>query len=144
MRELVRQVEMIKTSPDDQIWRGLAADFAKIKRSSYTLPISREPAIEHGLVEPTSEEAAKIERDHAESERRAVERKIRMDAARAQLAAITEEPARTILDLHREDQSHGWSACAGCEYGGYEGEPPDWPCTTVVTTAKHYGIGIPD
>jgi hypothetical protein len=23
------------------------------------------------------------------------------------------------------------SACEGCDFGGYEGDPPDWPCRTA-------------
>lgn len=32
-----------------------------------------------------------------------------------------------IMQLHHRR----FEACQGCDYGGYEAEPPDWPCRTV-------------
>lgn len=110
-------------------------------RTSYGLPISRELAIEHGAIEPTPEERTAMERQHAEMERLEAERSAKLAALRSALAEITEEPARMILDLHHEDER---GECAGDDFDGYEAERPDWPCTTVITIAKHYGIDIPE
>lgn len=48
--------------------------------------------------------------------------------------------------LGRLAELHGprWSAlrtleCRGCEYSGYEGEPPSWPCTTWAVLAGEEG-----
>ena len=35
---------------------------------------------------------------------------------------------RPIIALHTPDK---WGECQGCDYGGYEGEKPDWPCSTI-------------
>lgn len=61
--------------------------------------------------------------------------------ARARLAEITDQPARTVLDLHRETESGN---CDGCEFGGFEAWAPEWPCGTVDIIAKHYGIDPED
>ena len=74
------------------------------------------------------------------AKQRRAEHAAKLAAAREQLAGIVEEPVRTILDLHHEHDS----CCAGCDFDGYEAEPPDWPCTTTVTIARFYGIDLPE
>jgi hypothetical protein len=140
MADLGRQLRAsIKTNPDDRVWRGLAADFSAIKRGA-VVAVPRELLLDHGLVEPTEQERAQAERGAAEAEQRRAEHAAKLAVGREQLAGIVEEPARTILDLHCEERGE----CQGCDFGGYEGEPPDWPCTTVVTVARHYGIDLPE
>jgi len=107
----------------------------------HVVEVARELALDHGLVEPTEQERAEMERDAAQAEERRAERAAKRDAAREQLAGIIEEPARTILDLHAEND---FGECTGCDFAGSEGEPPDWPCATVITIARHYGIDIPE
>lgn len=71
-------------------------------------------------------------------------------AAIPALDAITDPIARAVLDLHAPRARHqreGWvfaPECEGCEFGGYEAEPPEWPCGTTEIIAKHYGIELPD
>lgn len=112
-----------------------------VRKAGVDMPVSRELLLDHGLVEPTPEERAQAERDAAEAEQRRAERAAKLDAAREQLAGIVEEPARMILDLHCEDER---GECMGCEFDGWEAESPCWPCRTVVTIARHYGIDIPE
>jgi hypothetical protein len=107
----------------------------------HRVPVSREVAIEAGVVEPTPEERAEMDREAAESQRREAEREAKLAAARDQLAAITDPLARATLDLHHEDER---GDCEGCDFAGYECEPPEWPCRTTVLVARHYGIDLGD
>jgi hypothetical protein len=126
-------------------YRRAAADLLRstrpiVKRST-VVPATREMLLDAGAVEPTPAERAEHERHRAEYERLVAEREAKLAAARARLAGIVEEPARTILNLHHEDEGE---ACQGCEFDGWEAEPPVWPCITTVTIARHYGIDIPE
>lgn len=59
------------------------------------------------------------------------------DTFAAAIAAITEPTARAVLDLHACDSA--WD-CAGCDYSGWESEPPSWPCRTVLLIAEIHGV----
>lgn len=65
------------------------------------------------------------------------------DAARPALDAITDPLARAILDLHHADEVE-FPKCAGCDFGGYEAEEPEWPCRTVQAVAAQHGVELPD
>lgn len=67
------------------------------------------------------------------------EREAKLAIARERLAAIRDPLARAVLDLHAEDE---YGECSGDDLDGYEAEPPDWPCRTVVKIAEHYGIPL--
>lgn len=110
-----------------------------VKTSGYPIPISREMAIDAGLIQPTPEEHAERERRAAEYRRRAAEDAAKLEAARTVLAELTDPLARAVLDLHAEDE-HG--ECAGCDYSGYEAESPDWPCRTVDVVAARFGVEL--
>lgn len=112
----------------------------EVSKVSHVVPISREMAIDAGLVEPTIEERAELDRQAGEYVRRATVREVKLDAARHLLAGLTDPLARDVLDLHSEDD-HG--ECEGCDYSGYEGEPPSWPCRTVEAVASRFGVEIP-
>lgn len=112
----------------------------ELRKFGALIPISREMLLDHGLVEPTEEERRKFDAARAEYARR----KQAATAARpvfiAQLAAVTDPVARVVLDLHSADDR---GECVGCEYSGYEAEPPGWPCTTVTTVAEAVGVAVP-
>jgi hypothetical protein len=36
-----------------------------------------------------------------------------------------------IMQLHCRNETTFGGTCEGCDYGGYEGESPEWPCRTV-------------
>jgi hypothetical protein len=49
---------------------------------------------------------------------------------------------RAVVELHApEIKSHAptGATCAGDEFGGYDGEAPDWPCDTIVVIARALG-----
>ncbi|HEX3782728.1 MAG TPA: hypothetical protein VHX38_23935 [Pseudonocardiaceae bacterium] len=78
------------------------------------------------------------------------ERAAAEQASRAALDAITKAHAELLADtadalavavltLHAP-QTHGnLVTCAGCDYAGYEGEPPEWPCRTYRLAAERNG-----
>lgn len=94
--------------------------------------------------------------DEERAERRAAYQKKRDEAwatyhaAVPALDAISDPVARLVLDLHAPKARHtrtDWvfaPECGGCEFGGYEGEPPNWPCGTTAAIADHYGIALPN
>ena len=109
-----------------------------IKRSG-TLPFSRELLLDMGIVTPTPEEQAAIDRAAAEARLREAARAAKLAEAKRRLAEVATPVAHLVLDLHSEDE-HG--DCAGCDFTGYEAERPEWPCRTVEAVAAHYGIGL--
>jgi hypothetical protein len=60
----------------------------------------------------------------------------RADSAfREEFAAL-----RAVVELHRPSSSRFHrGACDGDEFDGYDAEPPDWPCQTIVAVARALG-----
>lgn len=108
-------------------------------KARWFIPTSREVALDLGMVEPTEAERAEIESRAAAARAWRAERDVERATAREHLAEITDPLARTILDLHTENER---GECTGDDMDGYETEYPEWPCRTVVAVAKHYGIPL--
>ena len=120
------------TEPDD----GLT-----IRTASYVIPVSREMAIDHGLVQATPEEIAarndRGQRFHAE------QRALR-EAFADPIKVLTK--ARGLVGvmaaLHAPHDGDYDVTCTGCpednEYG-----PPDWPCSTIVAVAEWARVDLP-
>lgn len=53
--------------------------------------------------------------------------------------AASDQLAVDILTLHHPHAGYLQEECAGCDYEGYEGEPPEWPCRTYQLIAERYG-----
>jgi hypothetical protein len=113
-------------------------EYGVFKRGA-VVPMSRDMLLAAGVIEPTETERAELERQAVESKQRAAKREACLAEARRELAAIADPLTRAVLDLHAEDERH---ECGGCDFGGYEAEPPDWPCSTIETIAAHYGIAL--
>lgn len=113
--------------------------------NSLTFAVSREFALDHGLMEPTPEEAA-------ERAERAARWQAEHDAEQAAAAlvvlaldAITDPTSRAVLDLHQRDVYLDRDyRCDGCEAGGYEAESPAYPCATTKLIASLHGLAFPD
>ena len=114
------------------------------KRNSIAFRISREMAIDYGMVEPTpAESAERDEQLRRFREKQAAERK-KWTGETIPALRMTDQLTRRILDLHAPDLEAGWTPqCPGCDFGGYDGEPPEWPCRTIVALAEHHGIALP-
>lgn len=84
------------------------------------------------------------ERAAREQERRERQERIEAESARflADLTAIPDGLARDVLALHKPSPDE-WPSCTGCDYAGYEGEPPEWPCRTVEVIAEGRRITVP-
>lgn len=111
-----------------------------IKKNAIVYRVSREMAVSEGLVKPTPEEVAKHNADAVFTWNRMREEWAVYEAARDALAAITEPLARMVLDLHAINDS---DECSGCDYAGWEGEAPEWPCRTVRAISERYEVTLP-
>lgn len=47
--------------------------------------------------------------------------------------------AAEILTLHAPKSAGYLIECEGCDFGGYEGEAPEWPCRTYTVVAGRFG-----
>lgn len=100
--------------------------------------ISRDEAIDRGMVEPTPEERAQRDEWRVSYERRKQAATEAWPGLVAALDAVTDPVARAVLDLHK----NAGGGCAGENGDGY-GEPEEWPCSTVLTVAEVLGIPVP-
>lgn len=103
------------------------------------VPVSTEQLVYFGISKPTPEQQAKLDAAHAAYERRKQAATEALSVFVAALDAVTDPVARAVLDLHKRDDGQ----CAGCDYSGYEGEPPGWPCRTIEAVAGVLGITVP-
>jgi hypothetical protein len=110
-----------------------------VRKYGSRVPVSRDTLLDHGLVEPTAAEQAKLDAWRVEYAQRKQAATEAWPVFVAALDAVTDLVARAVLDLHKADQQ--W--CAGCEGWDNAGESPAWPCDTVETVAKALGIPIP-
>jgi hypothetical protein len=111
-----------------------------IKRIGFTIPISQEMAraMLDGMdaarrAQERWEAMTPAERAEAERERQA--QVARMAAAvaglhREALAGLGGK-LREVVELHGPEGSV-YPSCRGCDFGGYEGEAPEWPCRTYT------------
>jgi hypothetical protein len=109
--------------------------------------LSREQALDQGIIEPTDEERARHEAARVESRARHRAAQMQYRITIPKLDAITDQPARAVLDLHQrtvEPYDRWGYCCKGCDMEGYEVEEPAYPCRTTRLIAKYYGIELPD
>lgn len=134
---LATAFDALRSRSNDPGWSSAEVEVTMV---TGLVPVSRELGIEMGVIEPTAAERAELEREAVSANLAAAEHTARMRSFRRRLAAVTEQPARAVLDLHAEDDR---SCCEGCDVDGYESWQPDWPCRTIEGIAKHYGIETP-
>jgi hypothetical protein len=104
------------------------------------IPVTRQMLVENGLVKPTPAEQREMDTRHVAYELRKQAATVALPVFVAALATVTDPVARAVLDLHKAD---GCGDCEGCDFGGYECEPPEWPCRTSTTIAAMLGIDVP-
>ena len=111
-------------------------------KNSIALRISREMALDFGIAEETEAEKRKRGEELAAYRAKRAAAQPRLRAALAALDAL-DGLARDVLDLHTFDPAYPCSrSCEGCDFSGYEGDPPDWPCRTVDLIAERHGIDL--
>ena len=109
------------------------------QKHAYTLRISRELAIDYGLVEPTEKERTEREAWLAEYQRQSAQHTEEQVPAVAAYLAL-DDP---IAKLHAPDVSYGTVYCTGCDMG-CSCERANWPCSTATTWAHMHDIGLCD
>lgn len=111
-----------------------------VQKVSAMIPVSRQMLLDQGLVEPTAEERRDHEASMVEYRRKVAVATAAWPQFIAALNAVSDPLARAVLDLHKADE-HGH--CGGCEFSGYEAEPPGWPCETTAVVAAAIGLTVP-
>jgi hypothetical protein len=108
-----------------------------VRPFGFPLTISRELALDHGIVEPTPQEKAVMA---ANSEYWRTERAAR-EMRRAEWFSAVRDAACPVavamLDLHVPD---AYGDCKGCGFEELAGLA--WPCATVLAGAE--AVGIPE
>jgi hypothetical protein len=116
-------------------------DLGKVRKYGYTVPISREMAIDAGLIEPTPEERAQEERERAEhltaveAARPQYERALRL----VEVLALSDDDKSLAARLLHQHATHD-DICDRCTGEDYV----SWPCDVVQTIVAHYGAPFPD
>jgi hypothetical protein len=121
----------------DEKWWG----YHQYAKNAIAMTISREMALDYGLVEPTPEEAAERAEQAREWRLREEQAWRIFDAMVPRLAALTEPATRAVLNLHANNDAEGGPACDEC-YIGDDRAP--WPCDTVKAIAAVHEIEVPD
>jgi hypothetical protein len=78
----------------------------------------------------TEEERARWAREKAAAQPR-------LHKAMAGLRTL-DDLERELVELHCDDDGK----CAGCDFSGFEADPPDWPCRTVQHIAEYNGWNL--
>lgn len=58
----------------------------------------------------------------------------------AALKAKADPTSHAMIELHAPSEDATFPECQGCDFSGVEGEPPEWPCRTVIALANVHGI----
>ena len=93
------------------------------------LPYAYQPMVisVSSVLKPKPIDAAERQRIREEAER---ERQ-RLREAHEVLLKSDDLTARKVAELHSPDEFDGrFRQCQGCDYDGYDGERPAWPCRT--------------
>jgi hypothetical protein len=117
------------------------SDPINIVKYGQEIPISRQMAIDAGIIEPTPEERVRQERDRAEWRAKVEADKPKYEAAVQALRVLaasddTHSLAARLLHIH---ENHG----GVCDAHGGE-DYTMWPCDVAQTIAQHYGTPFPD
>lgn len=111
-----------------------------VAKKAVAVSISRDMAIDFGLIPPTARE--RVEREASAARWRDYEERCqRADGDMlASLRAVEDRATKAILDLHQPEDRFGTRSCQGDDFGGYEAEAPEWPCRTIIALAKAHAI----
>lgn len=107
----------------------------EFERKAVTILLSREQMLDHGLAQPTPEEAERRQAQLVEWRAREAER---ADRRRRWLVALDDmvgPVGRAVLALHTRTNL---ADCSGCH------EQSMWPCPTVEAVADAVGVRLPE
>lgn len=110
-----------------------------IHKNGFTINLPRDMVLDFGLIPPTARERVDREREAAKWRAYVAAQKQADDNMLIELRGKTDPVTIAMLKLHSPTQV-AYPECTGCDFSGYEGEPPEWPCRTIIATANAHGI----
>lgn len=126
------EVEQVFTHDSDQ-------PVAEFERNTFTMLMSREMALDCGLVEPTPEEAERREAELVEFRAREAARAVSREHWLTLLREQVGDVGRNVLALH------GRTSIGDCtECTDEDGPGTLWPCPTVRAVAEAVDVDVPD
>lgn len=117
-----------------------------VQKNSFSIRISRQMAEDHGLVERSDEDARKAYEDHAQWLLDCASAWFDWTMVDGLLSIIKDPVSRLVLDQHKRvalEYADSEFVCEGCDYGGHDGAPPEWPCSTVRLVLAHHHPDYP-
>ena len=117
-------------------------DLTPMTTNSFVFTMSRDQAIMFGHERPTPKEVEEFNAESRERWERSVAQWALLDAAAAELAAISDPLARGVLDLHACAET--MAECSECSPDDEEGYGVSWPCATVRLVAERFGVTLPE
>lgn len=71
-----------------------------------------------------------------EQEQRIKEQTAKREKERQELLDILATATGTVKAIVELHSTNKWDECQGCDFGGWEGEEPAWPCRTIELIAE--------
>lgn len=129
-------------------WRE-AREASMIRTNSFSYHVSAEMAALYGFGDhelgPITRETY-VRRVQWETEKREAWRLYDRAVAILPAVAAGNPAALAVIDLHKPVPREGWDEspiCHGCDYGGMDAEPPEWPCSSVAAVADVFDVPLP-
>lgn len=117
---------------------------AQVTKIAHVLPMSSE-LLYGSYLTPTDiwERKPLTPEQRAEYETAQEERRARYDAVFFEVGRKLPPTLLGVWSLHKYgDDNLYFYGCEGCDWGGYDGDTPSWPCRTVELIAKSVGVDI--
>ena len=109
------------------------------QKHAIVMNLSRDLALEYGLVEPTERERAEREEWSRKFAERQAAAKLRKGEWLAALASVADPALRAVIDLHDIDGGQ----CRGCDQG-CSCDLAEWPCSTIKAILDALGADATD
>jgi hypothetical protein len=123
---------------------AVAGDPDGIRLTASWLPVSAEQIRDYDglLLDEMTRHRNAADREQARQAaiERAAEQQVQADQHALLLASAT-GLHRAVLEMHGPvlEPAYHWPVCNGCDFDGYEGEPPEWPCSTYILARDTQG-----
>lgn len=76
--------------------------------------------------------------------RYAAEREARRAYVAALKSVLTDASDPLIVEIAELHKADAYGDCAGCDFGGWEGDAPSWPCRTAELLGARLGLEVVD
>ena len=107
-------------------------------KNAYAIRITREMALDYGMVEPTPEERAKRDAEREEFARRKAALQARKGEILHALDRLADDPTLGHIVRHHMPDDDARRYCRGCDMG-CSCEAAAWPCSTIALILDHHG-----